>query len=197
MKVASPGNSFALGSLIAIAVRGVLTVVELIYVAAVTALGRRQGWSIHTGVLHASPEEEAERREAGPARQRAEGVRPTRRAIGPLYGGGASSVVDRARWVGAGLRLRSPCRPCRPCCGPRRPRRSAADIGLPRVAPPGPAAPARARVAGGRPPARALGRAAARRGPPRRAAAEAAGPPARPSGRPPAVHRSRAAYPRR
>jgi len=35
----------------------VLTVVELIYVAAVTALGRREGWSIHTGVLHPSSEE--------------------------------------------------------------------------------------------------------------------------------------------
>jgi hypothetical protein len=59
VKGAVPGGSFALGSLIAIAVRGVLTLVEVIYSAAVTALGRRQGWSIHTGVLHASPEEEA------------------------------------------------------------------------------------------------------------------------------------------
>jgi hypothetical protein len=59
VKSAVPGGSFALGSLIAIAVRGVLTLVEVIYSAAVTALGRRQGWSIHTGVLHASPEEEA------------------------------------------------------------------------------------------------------------------------------------------
>ena len=57
VKTAAPGNSFAVASLIAIVVRGVLTVVELIYVAAVTALGRREGWSIHTGVLHASPEE--------------------------------------------------------------------------------------------------------------------------------------------
>ena len=39
--------------------RGVLTVVEVIFAAAVTALGRRQGWSIHTGVFHASEEEEA------------------------------------------------------------------------------------------------------------------------------------------
>jgi len=53
------GGSFAVGSLIAIAVRGVLTVVEVIFAAAVTALGRRQGWSIHTGVFHASEEEEA------------------------------------------------------------------------------------------------------------------------------------------
>jgi hypothetical protein len=59
------GNSFAVGSLIAIAVRGVLTVVELIFVALVTALGRREGWSISTGVIHASPEEQAE----GPPRR--------------------------------------------------------------------------------------------------------------------------------
>ncbi len=58
VKVAAPGSSFAIGSLIAIAVRGVLTVVEVLYVLAVTALGRREGWSIPTGVLHASPEEE-------------------------------------------------------------------------------------------------------------------------------------------
>jgi hypothetical protein len=61
VKGAVPGDSFAVGSLIAIAVRGVLTVVEVVFVVAVTALGRRQGWSIHTGVFHASPEEEAER----------------------------------------------------------------------------------------------------------------------------------------
>ena len=54
------GNSFAVGSLIAIAVRGVLTVVELLYVGLVTALGRREGWSIHTGVIHPSPEEQGE-----------------------------------------------------------------------------------------------------------------------------------------
>ena len=59
VKVAAPSQSFAIGSLIAIAVRGVLTVVELLFVTAVTALGRREGWSIHTGVLHPSPEEEA------------------------------------------------------------------------------------------------------------------------------------------
>jgi hypothetical protein len=59
VKGAVPGGSFALGSLIAIAVRGVLTAVEVIFAAAVTALGRRQGWSIHTGILHPSPEEEA------------------------------------------------------------------------------------------------------------------------------------------
>ena len=58
VKVAVPSQSFAIGSLIAIAVRGVLTVVELLFVGAVTALGRREGWSIHTGVIHPSPEEE-------------------------------------------------------------------------------------------------------------------------------------------
>jgi hypothetical protein len=57
-KAATPGNSFAVASLVAIVVRGVLTLVELIYVAIVTAMGRRDGWSIHTGVIHASPEEE-------------------------------------------------------------------------------------------------------------------------------------------
>ena len=62
VKGALPGNSFALGSLIAIALRGVMTVVELVYVGLVTALGRRQGWSVATGVIHPSPEEEA----AGP-----------------------------------------------------------------------------------------------------------------------------------
>jgi glycosyltransferase 2 family protein len=64
VKTAAPGNSFAVASLIAIVVRGVLTVVELIYVAVVTALGRREGWSIHTGVIHASPEEETAERES-------------------------------------------------------------------------------------------------------------------------------------
>jgi hypothetical protein len=59
VKAALPGKNFALGSLIAIAVRGVMTVGELIYVGAVTAMGRREGWSIHTGILHPSPEEEA------------------------------------------------------------------------------------------------------------------------------------------
>jgi glycosyltransferase 2 family protein len=63
VKAALPSRSFALGSLIAIAVRGVLTVTELIYVGIVTAMGRREGWSIHTGILHASPEEEGERAE--------------------------------------------------------------------------------------------------------------------------------------
>jgi glycosyltransferase 2 family protein len=75
VKVATPGNSFAVGSLIAIAVRGVLTVVEVIYVAAVTALGRREGWSIHTGVIHPSPEEEA-----AEAEERVSLARTSRRA---------------------------------------------------------------------------------------------------------------------
>lgn len=58
VKVAVPGQSFALASLIAIVVRGVMTLVELIYVGAVTALGKREGWSIPTGIVHASPEEQ-------------------------------------------------------------------------------------------------------------------------------------------
>ena len=62
MKAALPSKSFALGSLIAIAVRGVMTVGELIYVGAVTVLGRREGWSVATGILHPSKEEQ----EAGP-----------------------------------------------------------------------------------------------------------------------------------
>jgi uncharacterized membrane protein YbhN (UPF0104 family) len=60
VKSAVPGNSFAVGSLIAIAVRGVLTVVELLYVGLVTALGKREGWSVATGVVHPSPEEAEE-----------------------------------------------------------------------------------------------------------------------------------------
>jgi MFS family permease len=65
VKAALPSGSFALGSLIAIAVRGVMTIGELIYVGIVTALGRRESWSIHTGILHASREEEAAGAEAG------------------------------------------------------------------------------------------------------------------------------------
>jgi hypothetical protein len=57
LKVATPGHSFAVASLIAIVVRGVLTMVEIVYVGIVTAMGRREGWSIHTGVLHPSAEE--------------------------------------------------------------------------------------------------------------------------------------------
>jgi glycosyltransferase 2 family protein len=58
VKAALPSRSFAVGSLISIAVRGVTTVAELMYVGAVTAMGRRAGWAIHTGILHPSPEEE-------------------------------------------------------------------------------------------------------------------------------------------
>lgn len=65
VKAALPSRSFALGSLIAIALRGVMTVAELLYVAGVTALGRREGWSIHTGILHASAEEEEAGSEVG------------------------------------------------------------------------------------------------------------------------------------
>lgn len=65
VKAALPSRSFALGSLIAIAVRGVMTIGELIYVGLVTALGRREAWSIHTGILHPSPEEEAAGLQAG------------------------------------------------------------------------------------------------------------------------------------
>jgi hypothetical protein len=65
VKAALPSKSFALGSLLAIAVRGVMTVAELIYVAGVTALGRREGWSIATGILHPSPEEAAAAPEVG------------------------------------------------------------------------------------------------------------------------------------
>ena len=65
VKVATPDNSFAVASLIAIVVRGVLTVVEVIYVGIVTLMGRREGWSIPTGVLHPSPEEEAAGPQAG------------------------------------------------------------------------------------------------------------------------------------
>jgi len=64
MKAALPSKSFALGSLIAIAVRGVMLLAELIYVAVVTVLGRREGWSIQTGILHPSPEEEEAERQA-------------------------------------------------------------------------------------------------------------------------------------
>jgi hypothetical protein len=60
VKAALPGRSFAVGSLISIAVRGVTTIAELMYVGAVTVLGRREGWSIHTGILHPSPEEQGE-----------------------------------------------------------------------------------------------------------------------------------------
>jgi glycosyltransferase 2 family protein len=74
VKAALPGKSFALGSLIAIAVRGVMTAAELLYVGAVTALGRKEGWSIHTGILHPSPEEEEAEREEAERQTAAEGT---------------------------------------------------------------------------------------------------------------------------
>jgi uncharacterized membrane protein YbhN (UPF0104 family) len=74
-KVSAPGDSFAVASLIAIVVRGVQTVVEILYVGIVTALGRREGWSIHTGVIHASPEEEEAAEEDVPPDQ-TRGLRP-------------------------------------------------------------------------------------------------------------------------
>ena len=46
VKVAVPSRSFAVGSLIAIVVRALLTVVEVVYAAVVTGLGRRYGWSL-------------------------------------------------------------------------------------------------------------------------------------------------------
>jgi hypothetical protein len=64
VKAALPSRSFALGSLIAIALRFVMTIAELLYVGGVTALGRREGWSVATGILHPSPEEEAAPAEA-------------------------------------------------------------------------------------------------------------------------------------
>ena len=70
LKAALPSRSFALGSLIAIAVRGVMTVGELLYVGIVTMLGRREGWSIHTGILHASQEEQEAEEQEDPERPR-------------------------------------------------------------------------------------------------------------------------------
>jgi glycosyltransferase 2 family protein len=45
VKAALPSNSFAVGAVIAIAVRAVLTLVELLYVGGVTLLGRREAWT--------------------------------------------------------------------------------------------------------------------------------------------------------
>jgi hypothetical protein len=42
-----------------------LTVIEIFYVGVVTMLGRRMGWSVPTGVIHPSPEEEAAEVEPG------------------------------------------------------------------------------------------------------------------------------------
>jgi hypothetical protein len=43
-KAALPSHSFAVGAVIAIAVRAVLTIIEVIYVGVVTAIGRREDW---------------------------------------------------------------------------------------------------------------------------------------------------------
>ncbi len=88
VKAATPGNSFAVGSLIAIAVRGVLTVVELLYVGAVTVLGRREGWSIPTGVLHPSPEEEAAESDRDARSQLVGGERQGQQRQGAVAGEG-------------------------------------------------------------------------------------------------------------
>jgi hypothetical protein len=45
VKAALPSNSFAVGAVIAIAVRAVQTIVEIVYVGAVTAIGRREAWT--------------------------------------------------------------------------------------------------------------------------------------------------------
>jgi glycosyltransferase 2 family protein len=69
VKVAVPSGSFAVGSLIAIVVRGVLTIVEVFYAGAVTALGRRHGWSLHR---HASPAAPPPAEPSGPRSSTAE-----------------------------------------------------------------------------------------------------------------------------
>jgi len=45
VKAALPSHSFAVGAVIAIAVRAVLTVAEVIYVGLVTMVGRREAWT--------------------------------------------------------------------------------------------------------------------------------------------------------
>ena len=63
VKAAVPGRSFAVGSLIAIAVRGVMTVAEIdLRRQRSPRLAAARAGAIHTGILHPSPEE----REAGP-----------------------------------------------------------------------------------------------------------------------------------
>jgi uncharacterized membrane protein YbhN (UPF0104 family) len=64
VKEAVSGRSFALGSLIAIAARAVLTVVEVIYAGVVTLIGRRQGWALAPGFEEAESETEEELEEA-------------------------------------------------------------------------------------------------------------------------------------
>lgn len=48
VKAALPDRSFGLGSLIALVVRAVITVGELIFVGAVTVVARRNGWAVLT-----------------------------------------------------------------------------------------------------------------------------------------------------
>ncbi len=64
VKVALPGKSLAVGAAIAIGVRAVLTVVELIYVGAITVIARRRDTSILApllaGELDAEPADELE-----------------------------------------------------------------------------------------------------------------------------------------
>jgi hypothetical protein len=45
VKAALPSNSFAVGAVIAIAVRAVLTLVEVLYVGAITLVGRHEPWT--------------------------------------------------------------------------------------------------------------------------------------------------------
>jgi hypothetical protein len=45
VKAALPSHSFAVGAVIAIAVRAVQTIIEVVYVGAVTLLGRREAWT--------------------------------------------------------------------------------------------------------------------------------------------------------
>jgi len=61
VKVALPSRSFAVGSLIAIVVRAVLTCVEVVYAAAVTGLARRRGWSapVHGAATAPAPTAES------------------------------------------------------------------------------------------------------------------------------------------
>lgn len=69
VKAALPSHSFAVGAVIAIAVRAVLTVVEMLYVGGVTLVGRREAWAESGAEL-------------------AEDVRAEARAISPRAGPG-------------------------------------------------------------------------------------------------------------
>lgn len=66
VKVALPGKSLAVGAAIAIGVRAVLTIVELIYVGAITVIARRRGIGLRlplVGGLEGDPVEQLEGRE--------------------------------------------------------------------------------------------------------------------------------------